>query len=73
MLPKAKNRANKSIPRGVDTQFEYHHVFATIACHKLPENFGQLRSIIMDVLINVSALRSGTSNPLTQLNSMVDS
>ena len=27
----------------------------------------------MDVITNVSSLRSGTSNPLSQLNSMVDS
>ena len=37
MLPTARNRTSKSTQRGVDTQFEYHHVFTTFACHKLPE------------------------------------
>jgi hypothetical protein len=73
MLPTANNRANNSIPRRLDTQFENHFIFTTVACHKLPEDMGRLRSIIMDVLMDVSSQCSGTSNPLSQLNWMVDS
>jgi hypothetical protein len=40
MLPTANNRANNSIPRRLDTQFENHYIFTTVACHKLPEDMG---------------------------------
>jgi hypothetical protein len=74
MLPTAKSRPNNSIPRRLDTQFENHYIFTTGAPHKLPEDMmRQLRSIITDVLMDVSSQRSGTSNPLSRLNSMVDS
>jgi hypothetical protein len=73
MLPTDNNRANNSIPRRLDTHFENHYIFTTVACHKLPEDVGQLRSIITDVLMDVSSQCSGTSNPLSQLKSMVDS
>ena len=73
MLPTANNRANNSIPRRLVTKFENHYILTTVACHKLPEDMGQLKSIITDVLMDVSSQRSGTSNPLSQLNSMVDS
>ena len=71
-LPTVRNRANKSTQRGVDTQLVYYHVFKSIARHKLPENFGGLRLNIMDVLINVSSLHSGTSNPLSQVSIKFD-
>ena len=51
----------------------YHHVFTSFACHKLPENNYELMLMIMDVITNVSSLHSGTSNSLSQSNSMVDS
>ena len=73
MLPTAKNRANNSIPRRLDTQFENHHIFTTVAWHKLPEDLGQLRSIITEASIDVCFLCSGISNLLSQLKSMVDS
>ncbi len=73
MLPTAKNRTNNSIPRRLDTKFENHHIFTTVACHKLPNDMRLLRSIIMVFLMDVSSQRSGTSNPLSQLNLMVDS
>ncbi len=38
MLPTAKNRTNNSIPRRIDTKFENHHIFTTVACHKLPND-----------------------------------
>ena len=73
MLPTANNRANNSNTTGLDTQFEYHHIFTTFAHHKLPENLEQLRSIISEVLTDMSSLRSGTLNPLSQFNLMVNS
>jgi hypothetical protein len=73
MLPTAKNRTHNSIPRQLDTKFENHYIFTTVAHHKLPKDMPRLRSIITDVLMDVSSQRSGTSNPLSQLNSMVES
>ena len=40
MLPTANNRANNSIPRRLDTKFENHYIFTTVACHKLSEDMG---------------------------------
>ena len=45
MLPTANNRANNSNTRGLDTQFEYRHIFTTFACHKLPEDLGRLKKL----------------------------
>ncbi len=73
MLPTAKNRTNNSIPRRLDTKFENHYIATTFARHKLPKDMRRLRSIMMDVLMDVSSQRSGTSNPLSQLNLMVES
>ena len=72
-LPTAKNRTNNSIPRKHDTKFENHHIFTTFARHKLPNDLRQFRSFLTDFLRDVSSQRSGTSNPLSHLNSMVDS
>ncbi len=38
MLPTAKNRTNNSIPRRLDTKFEKHYIFTTVARHKLPND-----------------------------------
>jgi hypothetical protein len=38
MLPTANNRANDSNTARLDNQYEYHHIFTTFACHKLPED-----------------------------------
>ena len=73
MSPTANNRANNSIPRRLGTKFENHYIFTTVAHHKLPEDMGQLRSIITDVLMDVSSQRSGTSNSVSQFNLIIDS
>jgi hypothetical protein len=73
MLPTAKNRTNNSISRRLDTKFENHYIFTIIACHKLPNDMHQLSTILTDFLMDVSSQSSGTSTPLSQLNSMVDS
>jgi len=72
-LPTAKNRTNNSIPRKHDTNIENHHIFTTFARHKLPNDLHPYRSGLTDFLRDVSSQRSGNSNPLSHLNSMVDS
>jgi hypothetical protein len=73
MLSTAKNRTNNSIPRRLDTKFENHHIFTTFACYKLLDDLDRFSHILSIFLIDVFSQRSGTSNPLSQLNSMVDS
>ncbi len=73
MLPTAKNRTNNSIPRRHDTKFENHHIFTTFARYKLSVDLDRVSHILADFLIDVFSQRSGTSTPLSQLNSMVDS
>ena len=74
VLPTAKNRSTKSVPRDVG-QCVYFDVFSTYAHHKLPnaEEFDEIKAAGKSVTINVTSQRSGSTNRMSQLNSEVSS
>ena len=72
VLPTAKNRSTKSVPRDVG-QCVYFDVFSTYAHQKLPnaEEFDEIKAAVKSVITNVTSQRSGSTNFMSQLNSEV--
>jgi hypothetical protein len=72
VLPTAKNRSTKSVPRVVG-QCVYFDVFSTYARQKLPnaEEFDEIMAAVKSITTNVTSQRSGSTNRMSQLNSEI--
>ena len=74
VLPTAKNRTTKSVPRDF-AQCVYFDVFSTYARHKPPEagDFDEIKAAIKSATTNGTSQRSCSTNRMSQLHSEVSS
>jgi hypothetical protein len=74
VLPTAKNRYTKSVPRVVG-QCVYFDLFSTYAHQTLlnAEEFDEIMAAVKSITTNVTSQRSGSRNRMSQLNSEVSS